>query len=398
LSPAIIAIMSDTLIWDAIVVGGGPAGSNAALAISSQGFRVAMIDWRPFPREKVCGDGLIADSLNHLKTIGLYDEITAMAHSISTLSIYGPSRGRVDVPGHCLTIKRVDLDARLHRAATDAGAVSFNGKITKIEIRPDGMGTVHWLDDRPPMTARHIVVATGADNTLLRPHGMVESVKPDAVAVRGYFKSSVQIDEMVLSFDHSLLPGYAWIFPMGEGVYNIGCGIYPDYKKRHSPPDPRDALNRFMIEFPVAAQLAACGEWLAPVKGSVLRCSLTGVSPIKGPIIATGETIATTFPFTGEGIGKAMETGAKAGELVARALREGRSCADEYLDYLRILKHKYKGYDIANRWISYGVVLDFLVRQAQRKPRIRNAISRVLSEEIDLGKSLNLRNIVRIFV
>ncbi|NBV41473.1 geranylgeranyl reductase family protein [bacterium] len=382
--------------WDAIVVGGGPAGTNAAIAIAKQGFRVAMIDWRPFPREKVCGDGLIADSLHHLKTIGLYDEITAMAQPISTLSIYGPSRGRVDVTTECFTIKRIDLDARLHRAAIDSGAVAMTGKVTRIDILPDGRGTIHWLDDRAPLSARYIVVATGADNTLLRAHDMVQIVKPDAVAVRGYLRSSVTMNELLLSFDRPLLPGYTWIFPMGEGVYNIGCGVYPDYKKGKTPPDPRVALTAFMAEFPIAKQLAENGEWLAPVKGSVLRCGLRGVTPVKGPIVAAGETIATTFPFTGEGIGKAMETGAMAGELVARSLKEGISHTAEYIQYLHQLKHKYRGYDIANRWISYPFMLDWLVRQAQKRPRVRHAIARVLSEEIDLVKSLSVRNLLKL--
>src|SRR5687768_11764747 len=110
---------------DVLVVGAGPAGSAAAITLARDGFDVVLVDQHPFPREKVCGDGLIPDAHNALRKLGVLDEVMALAQQAGHVGCIGPRGGRVDVPAALAVLPRKDLDLVLCRAAAAAGARMF---------------------------------------------------------------------------------------------------------------------------------------------------------------------------------------------------------------------------------------------------------------------------------
>ncbi len=383
-------------IFDVLVIGGGPAGATAALQLAKHGYRVAVVDKRVFPRDKVCGDGLIADSIHYLKRNHLFDRVRPEAHEITTVSIFSPSRAQIDIPGYCLTIRRHSFDHLLLEAAREAGAYIYEGKVNQL-VTDGKMARAYVIGQTEPIQARVAVVATGADVGLMRQQGLVKRIKPSAVAVRCYVRSPFKIDSMVLSYDRSVLPGYAWIFPMKNDEYNIGCG-YAYTSKTKNYPDPRILFDTFCKDFPLANQLMVGAEILSPIQGSVLRYGLKGITPQKDNIIAVGETIATTYPFTGEGIGKAMETAEIAAGLIDTALRN--NSLDALADYAPLLnqklKPKYLGYELAEKWCSRVWFVELVMKRAQKSERIRNAISKVLDESIDLRKAFTLRRVLKL--
>ena len=84
---------------DVLVVGAGPAGSACAQLLAHKGMHVLLADQHAFPRDKVCGDGLIPDAHHALRRLGVYDEVMAQAQPATHVGCIGPRGGRVDVPG-----------------------------------------------------------------------------------------------------------------------------------------------------------------------------------------------------------------------------------------------------------------------------------------------------------
>ncbi|MBI5017664.1 MAG: NAD(P)/FAD-dependent oxidoreductase [Deltaproteobacteria bacterium] len=385
-------------LWDAVVVGAGPAGSACALRLAEQGHAVALVDRESFPRSKVCGGGLIADAVAALARLGVLDDVQAAAHPLDTLSLFSPSQIEVRAHGAYLTLERADLDAILARCATKAGAHLCRGTVEAVTVDPSG-AAVARVAGGPALRARVAVLATGARLALPARLGMVppSHAAPDAVAVCRIVRSHAQIDRLVASFDRSVLPGYAWIFPLGGGRYNLGCGIF-HRSSRKAPPDLKQTLDAFVREFPLAREVLARAEAVGPLRGAPLRCGLRGAAPLAaGPVLAVGETIGATFPFTGEGIGKALHTGELAARAIDVALVRGDlgalRCYPDALD--AELRPKYWGYEIAEAWIRWPWLIDFMSRRVKKSRHLQAAARGILQETTDPRSIFSVAGIVQ---
>jgi len=369
--------------WDAVVIGAGPAGSTAARVLAERGHAVLIVDKAAFPREKVCGDGLIPDALQCLRRAGLYEAVASRGHRTGTLSVFSPSGVRVDLPGDFVTLPRVELDDLLLQEALRRGAAFRNARVTEVVSRDEGV-ILRLGEAAEPIRARYAVLATGADLSLtpglIRDHGR----RTDAVALRCYIEAAVDIDELVISFDRSILPGYAWIFPLGNGRYNVGCGVFRRHE-RHGRVNLRRTFAAFTEQFALARAVWSSRRAATRLIGAMLRCGLELRRAWDGAsVVAAGEAIATTYPFTGEGIGKAMESGEAAAEHVSAALDGARDALATYAETLRRrFLPRYAGYHIAENWMSSPWVGDVVARGVRRSSRLRSAAAGVISETAD---------------
>jgi 2-polyprenyl-6-methoxyphenol hydroxylase-like FAD-dependent oxidoreductase len=101
-----------------LVVGAGPAGSACAQAAGAPRLEVLLVDQHDFPRDKVCGDGLIPDAHAALRRLGVHDEVMAQARRVPHVRCIGPRGGHVDVPGTPGGAAALQLDDILVRAAS----------------------------------------------------------------------------------------------------------------------------------------------------------------------------------------------------------------------------------------------------------------------------------------
>ena len=373
------------MLWEVMIVGAGPAGSMAALHLASRGHRVLLIDKQRFPRDKICGDGLIPDAIRCLQRAGLYEKVSEVGWKTKEIVAFSPSRIRFEVPGDFLTVKRLILDEIIAREAVSKGATFCQGTVQAISRDPDGMIRASFSESSQQVRARIGIIATGADISLLKNLGMVSHLRASAVALRCYVRSSFNLNQLVISFDRSVIPGYAWIFPVGGEEYNVGCGMaYRDGVKTRG--NLKEIFHNFVTEFPLVRELMKWGEILTPLQGALLRCGLKGSYPFKGKnILAIGETIGATFPFTGEGIGKAMETGELAASIVHKSLVEGNF---QYLhEFPRLLEEelrpRYLGYQIAENWLSKAWLNDLIARRARKSRFLQNAFAGIITETVD---------------
>jgi flavin-dependent dehydrogenase len=359
--------------WDVAVVGPDPP-SMAALNLARRGHRTLLLDKDTFPRDKVCGDGLIADSVRCLTRAGLYDDIRRRSLKSDLGTVYSPSRICFDVPGEFLTLKRVHLDALIVNKAVESGATFCRAKVTGFEVQPDS--TLRLLVDQcaESLRARIVFLATGANVEVPSKLGLVTEQRPSGIALRCYVRSSVPLDRLVVSYDRSITPGYAWIFPLADGEFNIGCGI--SYRNKSIlRVNLREAFKSFLTSFPLAAEIMRHAEAISPIRGAMLRCGLSGTHPLgPGNVLVLGESIGATFPFTGEGIGKAMETGEIAAEVAHEALASGDLTLLSRFPH-RIeheLKPKFLGYRIAENWFSRPWLNDLVARRIRSSRFFRN--------------------------
>jgi geranylgeranyl reductase family protein len=398
---------------DVLVVGAGPAGSACALWLARAGLQVLLADQHAFPRDKVCGDGLIPDTHAALRRLGVYEEVAALAQHVPHVRCIGPRGGFVDVPGTLSVLPRKTLDHVLVRAAQRAGAQLLTpwrfeaplldgDRVVGGHFRRGGAGAVASLD----VQARWTVLATGAVPQALQAVGLCDRQTPSGVALRGYVRNDAmvgRITQLQMVWHQRLRGGYGWIFPAPGGVFNIGAGLtgshvrQRDGRGRMHDVNLRAMFDAFCEVHAPARDLMAGGTLLGAIKGAPLRCSLQGARWSRPGLLVTGEAAGSTYAFSGEGIGKAMETGMLAAEALL-----GPQAADESLTRQRYeagllrLKPRFDLYETASHVNHHPWLADLVVWRARRSSRIRNRLSSMLEEKQSPGHLFTMRGMTKL--
>jgi len=386
---------------DVVVVGGGPSGAVAALQLARTGARVALLEKEALPRTKVCGDALIPDSLAVLSSLGLLDRVSAEARPARGIRIYAPGGRPVDVEGTCLCLPRQRLDGILLQAAEEAGARILSGAEGVGYEVEDGRARLEMRRGGrvESLTAQLVVLATGASSKVLARFGIPHRSEPSALALRGYYRLRPDVPEDLLHiwYERPVLPGYAWIFPVGDHVFNVGAGIFRGSGR--APPNLREVFERFRRECGRAGEMLEGATPLEPLRGAPLRTNLQGSEMVADRILVTGEAIGSTFPFSGEGIGKAMETALLAAHTGTEALAAGRFGARDLAGYPQAvaerLGSKFSHYAAAERWLRFPAIVNLVAWRAARSRELRRILSDILNERRDPTDLLSLAGFAR---
>ncbi|MFT7776350.1 NAD(P)/FAD-dependent oxidoreductase [Roseateles sp.] len=392
---------------EVLIVGAGPAGSACAQLLANAGLAVWLVDQHPPGRDKTCGDGLIPDAHKALARLGLLDEVMRLARPVSHVGCIGPRGGRIDVPGSLAVLPRRELDALLLRAARQAGA-RFEQARFEAPLEQDGRvvgARLRQGDNLIEVRARWVVLATGAVPRALTAAGMCERHTPSGVALRGYVKAPEmvgRIQALEVVWDKSVRPGYGWIFPAPDGHFNIGVGVTDSHRDLGGKGQKKDVnlraiFDAFVAKYAPAAELMRVGELVGELKGAPLRCTLTGAKWTRPGLLVTGEAAGSTYSFTGEGIGKAMETGMLAADALLKHLDDDVAARATYEAGLTALKPKFDLYERANRVNAHPWLADLLIWRANKSPRLLKRMSGVLNETSNPGNLVSLKGLSRLF-
>jgi geranylgeranyl reductase family protein len=339
--------------YDAVVVGGGPAGAVAGWALASRGVRVLVLDRATFPREKVCGDFVEPRGLRLFRKMGCLGALEAtrpLAITHVNLLLNGNSayRGAIpfyasqrDLPPHGYIIPREELDHRILASAVEAGAELREGcRVTEVE-RNAGRMVVRLRDGGSTGMVRAAVVI-GADGT----HSVVarsfdrlaDDARYTAVSQRAYVEGvDVSRGEAAFVFDRDLFPGYGWMFPMAQGRANVGVGILAETRDRYhiSVPGLLDAfLHKLRRVHPGCRSVRLASK---PIGGIVKTYGGRGPNYFDGGILV-GDAGSFVDPMTGEGITPAAESALLGAAVVADALELGRTDPEFLSGYERAFR------------------------------------------------------------
>ncbi|WP_243831893.1 geranylgeranyl reductase family protein [Naumannella halotolerans] len=349
---------------DVIVVGAGPAGSTAAAYLARRGLDVLLLEKSTFPREKVCGDGLTPRATRQLIRLGIdTSEQAGWLHN-KGLRIYGGSTSfelpwpeLTDFPPYGLVRPRSDFDDLLARHSVAAGAKMLENCNVTSPVLDDRTGRiigVRTRDDRV-FSAPLVVAADGNSTRLSVAMGLEKKDnRPMGVAVRAYYTSPRHDDDYLESWlelwdgkpgASDLLPGYGWIFGMGDGTSNVGLGIL-NTSSAFGKTDYKDLLKRWLDNTPA--------EWgfrdenrIGKVLGAALPMGFNRTPHYTRGLLLVGDAGGMVNPFNGEGIAYAMESAELAADAIAEAHYRGVGTASAELalqGYPTALKQRLGGY------------------------------------------------------
>jgi len=390
---------------DVIVVGAGPGGSACAYHLASHGASVLLLEKSEFPREKVCGDGLTPRAVKQIVAMGVDPSGPGWTRNRGLRVIGGGLTLELDwpdlaaYPDYGLTRTRKDFDELLAGAAKGAGAdlrTSVNVAGPVFDDRTDrvvGVQAVVGAEEEPrTFRAPVVVAADGVSGRFPLALGLTKREdRPIGVAVRRYYRSPRHCDDYLESWlelrgkdRHELLPGYGWIFGMGDGRVNVGLGVL-NSSVEFGRTNYRQMLLNWMAGTPDEWGLVEEANAEGPVLGAALPMGFNRVPHYTRGMMLVGDSGGMVNPFNGEGIAYAMESGALAAEVVVQALAETNPVRRERTlqRYPAELRARFGGYYRLGGWfvklIGRPEIMRFATRHGLPHPTLMRFVLKLLA-------------------
>jgi geranylgeranyl reductase family protein len=389
---------------DVIVVGAGPSGTTAAFFLAKAGLDVLLLEKTRFPREKVCGDGLTPRAVKELIGMGVDIDGPGWIRNKGLRVVGGGLRLELDwpdlhsYPDFGLVRTRMDFDQILAEHAARNGVTLIqevnvtgpvlderSGHIVGVTARKDGEDVTYG--------ARLVVAADGNSSRLSLAMGLHKREdRPMGVAVRTYYTSPRHDDDYLESWlelwdGDRLLPGYGWIFGVGDGTSNVGLGLL-NTSAAFKNIDYRDLLKRWVKGMPA--------EWgytdenmIGSIRGAALPMAFNRQPHYTRGLVLVGDAGGSINPFNGEGIAYAMETGRTAADVIVQALSRTTPAQRERVlrEYPRILKDVYGGYFTLGRLFVEAIgkpgVMKFATRHGLPHPTLMRFALKLLANLTD---------------
>ena len=355
----------------------------------------------------MCGDGLTPRGVKALVAMGIsVSEQDGWVRN-KGLRVIGAGK-RLELPwpelssypGYGLVRPRTDLDQMLARRAQQAGARLLEGITVTGPVRDDRTGRITGVtaraadaDDERTYTSRVVVAADGNSSRLSVAMGLRKrDDRPLGVAVRTYYQSPRHDDDYLESWldlwdGDRLLPGYGWIFGMGDGTSNVGLGLL-NTSAAFGHTDYHALLRKWLEGMPA--------EWgfteenrTQPIRGAALPMGFNRTPHYYQGLLLVGDAGGMVNPFNGEGIAYAMESGELLARTIAQALARARRAETERVlaGYPRALSDAYGGYYAAGRVFVKAIgrpgLMRFATKHGMSRPALMAFVVKLLANLTD---------------
>ncbi|GAB94120.1 geranylgeranyl reductase family protein [Kineosphaera limosa] len=397
---------------DVVVVGAGPGGSATAAYLAGHGLDVVLLEKARFPRDKICGDGLTPRAVKELLHLGV--DTTGWARNRGLhiqggghdLTLDWPSTDAF--PDYGLVRRRSELDETLARYAAACGARLLEGMNVQAPLRDDRTGRIAGVQvkvmgpdgratgERRSVLAPVVVAADGVSSRLATALGRPKREdRPMGVAVRAYWDSPRTRDDYISSWlelwvpedpaadpndpatKKILMPGYAWLFPTGDGGVNVGLGML-DTSPSFGTVDYKDVLRRWIATTPAEWTLTP-QTMTAPIRGAALPMCFNREPLYADGLLLVGDAGGMVNPFNGEGIDYALQAGRVAAECIAAAKTLDPVGRERALQrYQSAMKDSLGGYYTLGRHFAGLIGHPQIMRYAVKYGLPRTALMRLL--------------------
>lgn len=314
-----------------LIVGGGPAGTAAAIALLKQGYDISLFEKEGYEREKVCGDGLLTDAQDALQQIGIWEKVKKEALRLPSATVFGYHNKKFSIPPKFYTLPRKRLDQIIRDEIIKLGGkVFYHTLIKNVAVFVDGVEIED--QDCKKYQGCGLILATGAELDLAHQLGF-HPEKKYAISMRAYCENNFNLRSCVFWFNEKIRPGYGWLFPVPGNQINIGI-----YNGGAQNMNLHEMMNYFIAN--VEKIYNTTLKFITTPKGWMLRTGLSDGPYTKNRVILTGENISTTYEFIGEGVGNALVSGITAADAIIQA--KGDFAFAKLKSYDLKIKRKFK--------------------------------------------------------
>jgi geranylgeranyl reductase family protein len=396
-----------------IIIGAGPAGAGTSFFLSKYGIPHIVIEKEIFPRDKVCGDacsGKTALVINRANPQWLAEILDDEANFLPSWGIkfVAPNGRHLDIPFNPnrtketkapgFTVPRLALDNFLFQKMPSPHCTIYqDAKVTGVEESVNGVVVFMTHKGIDHIITAPVIIGADGDKSIVRKKFMNEHTAPktSAVGLRAYYKgvANMHADNFIeLHFLPEMLPGYLWIFPLPNGMANVGVGILSETVRKKKI-NLREQMLHAIKTNPQIAPRFANAKLSGKIQGWGLPLGMER-QPLSGDhFMLTGDAACLIDPFSGEGIGNALYSGMLAAAAIQQA-KEQNNYSAAYLKaayddvvYKRI-GDELKISATLQRLCKYPWLFNFVVNKAYKSPSLRNTISCMFTD-MDLREQLS---------
>ncbi len=389
--------------YDVIVVGGGPGGSSTAMFLQQKGYNVLILEKQKYPRDKICGDAVSGKSVGMLKALGLDEEMEQIDHAkVYGLVFSSPEGKMLEIPfpvkdgegktkARGYVSRRLVFDNFLFSHAKKKVDTLEQHEVKDLILDENGSVVGVKVMDLVSKTekefrAKFIVGADGAYSIVAQKMNLPKVPEEHLCeATRVYYKNvSGMTPNIEIHFVDSVMPGYFWIFPLENGMANVGLGMVRTDRQARGLNLVKET-EKVISEHPLFKERFKNAEKLGDIKGWVLpfgsfKRSLHG----KGYLLV-GDAASLVDPFSGEGIGNAMTSGKFAAETIDAAFKQN-NFSEEFLAQYDSNLWKEIGPEMDTSYMLQKIgrhkwLLNLVVGKAAKSQEIRETISGMLVNE-----------------
>ncbi|GMQ78204.1 MAG: NAD(P)/FAD-dependent oxidoreductase [Anaerolineae bacterium] len=363
---------------EVVIVGAGPSGSVAAIALAKKGRDVLLLDRQEFPRDKACGDGIPSGAVEILYSLGLEERFReANFYPVDSLLLSSPREYVLEAalkPGKrfgasSYVVPRLRFDALIQEYAVDSGVEFINAPVKGAIVEDNQVkGVVARVNGaEEEIRAKVVIGADGVTSTIAR------TVRPDihkdshrAVALRCYIQDIEELPHKVEFYLYrAILPGYAWIFPLGEGQANLGLGMRLD-KFRESNRTLEEMVDVF-LEMPSIKKRLSRGGDLQDIMVWQLNFGSQDMKRAYNGALLIGDAAGLINPLTGGGIHNGLQSAIMAADVIEKGLTDGDVSYKRFQEYESILHERMykamrKSYNIQRSLHHFPIWVDMLAR------------------------------------
>ncbi|MEO6537100.1 MAG: geranylgeranyl reductase family protein [Ferruginibacter sp.] len=395
-----------------IIIGAGPAGASASIFLSKAGIHHIILEKEKFPRDKICGDACSGKTafvlrkanpawldevfLNTKDNLACHGVVFASPNGKSLTIPFSPENIPANhAPGFMTT--RLVFDNFLFEKIPSPFAKIYQQVSIKKNERNNGIIKVNFTQhgENYEVTAPLIIGADG-DKSIVRKTFMKNEIADKAycVGLRAYYKGVTGFHEkgyIELHFLPEVLPGYLWIFPLPNGMANVGIGMLSDRirtKKINLRNEMLNALKNnpnIKDRFTNAVATDKIQGWGLPM--CIKREAISGDN-----YLLAGDAASLIDPFTGEGIGNALYSGMLSAFAIEELIKANRFDADFIKEKYDNVLYKRIGDELKmsallQRLSRYPWLFNFVVKKAHKSKTLNTAITSMFTD-IDLRKQL----------